>query len=364
MKVLYDHQMFSLQKYGGITKYFCEFIKLLPKDIETEIALIFSYNAHLNENKKLIGKKYLEFPDRRFPGKNFLANKLINFNQYYSETKIRNNNFDLFHPTFYDPYFLSTLKKPFILTIHDLIEFKFKTKYGAENPIHNNMENLIKKADRLIAISNNTKKDIVEIFGISDDKIDVIYHGFNFPGEKKGDKQKERYLLFVGARGGYKNFKFFLKAISPLLHRENDLKLICVGKDFEKSELEYIASFGLTERVMAKHVSERGLNQLYSDAIAFVFPSLYEGFGMPILEAFANNCPVCLSNTSSFPEVADNAGLYFDPYNEDSIFTIVESIVCDSQKREKMIKMGNERLQHFSWSKTSSETALSYQKVI
>jgi glycosyltransferase involved in cell wall biosynthesis len=364
MKVLYDHQMFSLQKYGGITKYFCELIKCLPGNIEYDIALLFSENEHMYESRRKIQNRYLKPTKKQYPGRNFINNKLIQLNKFYSAKKIEKNNFDVFHPTFYDPYFLQIIRKPFIITVHDLIEFKFETVYGKQNPIHSNMEKLIRRADRIIAISQNTKNDIVDIFGINDSKIDVIYHGFNFATGEVYGTQKGNYILFVGTRIGYKNFNFFLRAITPLLAKERDLRLICVGKGFDKEELEYISSLGIGKQVIARHVTEQELNNLYAGAIAFIYPSLYEGFGMPILEAFANKCPVCLSNTSSFPEVAGDAGAYFDPISKDSILATVEKIVYDRLYRKRLIELGSKRLAQFSWAKAAEQTALSYRNLV
>jgi glycosyltransferase involved in cell wall biosynthesis len=112
------------------------------------------------------------------------------------------------------------------------------------------------------------------------------------------------------------------------------------------------------------NADDNKLNELYSNALMFVYPSLYEGFGMPILEAFANNCPVCLSNSSCFPEIAGKAGEYFDPDNHQSILSSMEKVLYNISYAEELVQDGQNRLKMFSWSKTIQETFNSYNKAI
>lgn len=248
--------------------------------------------------------------------------------------------------------------------MHDLTQFKFKDIFywkGANLPL---MEKVIKNAHRIISISQNTKKDLIEMLNINPGKIDVVHHGYNKPPGTKAINRWGKYILFVGSRERYKNFITFVKAISSLLNKESDLKLVCVGPPFNKEELEQLKKLNILEYTTILTVDENTLNNLYSNAQAFVYPSLYEGFGMPILEAFANNCPVCLSNTSCFPEIAGDAGAYFDPYNAESILEVVTKVLYDNSLKNQMIKAGNERLTDFSWKKTGRETAASYKKTL
>jgi glycosyltransferase involved in cell wall biosynthesis len=363
MKILYDYQMFSIQKFGGITRYFSEMIKHLPPEHQYNLALIFSDNHHLKENKDVF-KKINILPDRNFKGKYFIQEKLSSINYYYSRYCISKNNFDLFHPTFYDNYFLPILKKPYIITVHDLILFKFNDPFYTSHPRKLQMENAIKKANRVISISANTKKDIIETFNIDPGKIDVIYHGYNKPASNKRLNNYGRYILFVGQRSHHKNFTIFVIAISKLLNREKDIHLICVGKPFDPGETGLLTELKITNQTMAISVDDKSLNDLYAGALVFVYPSLYEGFGMPILEAFANNCPVCLSNASCFPEIAGNAGVYFDPYDPESISNAVEKVIYDTNFAREIVQAGKNKLPDFSWEKAGEETSSSYKKTV
>jgi glycosyltransferase involved in cell wall biosynthesis len=362
MKILYDYQMFSMQKFGGVTRYFCELMKNFPPEHHFSLSLLFSENHHLKENRAYI-KKLNILPEKNFKGKFYLQKSLAAVNMSYSRYCISKNNFDLFHPTYYDNYFIPLLKKPYILTVHDLILFKFAGTFYKTHQGRSSMENAIRKAKRIIAISENTKADLVDLLNISPEKIDVIYHGYNtIPAKKPGIAGK--YILFVGRRNVYKNFIPFARAASKLLGREKDIKLVCVGAPFNKEEAEILTTSGIFDQCVAINVDDSALNGLYSEALAFVFPSLYEGFGMPILEAFANNCPVCLSNTSCFPEIAGNAGVYFDPYDEASMLSAIEKLVYDTAFAESIKMAGRERLKNFSWKKAVTETVSSYIKTI
>lgn len=364
MNILYDHQMFSTQRFGGITKYFCELIRNIPPEHSVRLSILFSDNNYLREDPAFFKKRPYPFPYRNFTGKRYVKKQFVYLNKLYSERALRSNKFDVFHPTFYDTYFFGRLKKPYVITVHDLIEFKFRDTYCKDTSIRPQMEKVITNADRVIAISNNTKKDVIETFGISPDKIDVIYHGYNEPGTAPTTSPFGRYILFVGYREIYKNFRTFVKAAGAILNKEKDMKLICVGTPFSEEEVAIFRKLNITDQVLSMHVSENTLNQLYAHAIVFVYPSLYEGFGMPILEAFANNCPVCLSNTSCFPEIAQDAGVYFDPMDEGSILSAMQRVIYDDKFRSEMIKMGRRHLGNFSWKKTAEETIATYSRLI
>lgn len=363
MKILYDHQMFSMQKYGGVTKYFCELIKNLPEGFEFKLSLLFSDNEHLRENHPLFKSRNI-LPERGFRWRDVVERKIYKLNEFYSIKTIEGGKYDLFHPTYYNPYFLKALKKPYILTVHDLIYFKFEGDFFLDSPTKAYMEASIRNAHRIIAISENTKKDLVEILRVNPDKIDVVYHGYNKPDFSKEPLIPGRYLLFVGRRGLYKNFKRFAAAIAGILTKERDIQLICVGPPFKEDESRELSQLGIFEQTKAMSVNDASLNSLYANALVFVFPSLYEGFGMPILEAFANDCPVCLSNSSCFPEIAGKAGEYFDPYQEDSIRNAIEKVIYNETLAEEMKEKGREILKSFSWKKTAMETAIAYKKVL
>ncbi|NOQ29772.1 MAG: glycosyltransferase [Helicobacteraceae bacterium] len=364
MKVLYDHQIFSFQKYGGISRYFHELVKnfRIVKGVKIELSLVFSNNYYISENNK---GKYINF----FPNKNFrYKNQIISYiNKIKTIKKLKKQKFDIFHPTFNDPYFLEYIgDKPFVFTVHDMINEKFPEMFPLDSATKNK-KLLCEKASKIIAISQNTKQDIMDIFNIDKSKIDVVYHGNSMHVNndfKLNINLPDKYILYVGSRDRYKNFEKFIVAIAKILNEEKEASVICGGGgEFTSYELELFYKLKIENRIIQFNVDDDVLAKLYSKATLFIFPSLYEGFGIPILEAFACKCPLACSNTSSLPEIAGDAAKYFDPYSEDSIYNVVKAVYKSDVVQESLIQKGLCRLEYFSWKRTIDETYKVYNSV-
>ena len=217
----------------------------------------------------------------------------------------------------------------------------------------------------IIAVSENTKKDIIELLNIPEEKIHVIPHG----GPKKESIEgtplmDEPYFLYVGTRNYYKNYAQTIKDFSMFAHNHKDINLVCTGPDFTKKELAEIDQLGMTGRIVHRRVNDEGLKNLYANAVAFIFPSLYEGFGLPILESFAYGCPVLLNNKSCFPEIAKDAAIYFDsqPGSSDLIERL-EVVYNNDKLRNEMRTKGYNRLTCYSWDKSAQQLASLYSMV-
>jgi glycosyltransferase involved in cell wall biosynthesis len=228
---------------------------------------------------------------------------------------------------------------------------------------------LIRRANKIIAISNNTKQDLIKIHKVQEDKIEVIHLACSFENCKITEDKKsllpDQYILFTGERKRYKNFAFFIKSIAPLLEKYKNLNIICAGsKPFKKEENALFGKLNLSKRMYHYSASDGFLLELYKKATVFVFPSLYEGFGIPILEAFSAGCPVACSNTSSLPEVAGDAAIFFDPYNEESICNSIYTLLSNKDLRGEMIIKGYQRLKAYSWEKTADRTKKLYLSLL
>jgi len=368
MKVLYDHQAFTMQQYGGISRYFFRLIKELQTigGVACDVSLKYSNNDYVPTLDCQNSKRFL--PNLDFKGKY----RVMNFiNSRYTVQKLKEGTFDLFHPTYYNNYFVDVIqdKKPFVLTVHDLIHEKFCSDYpqlDAKGSHTKSKRRLLHKADRIIAISNSTQNDLVNIYNIDPEKIDVVYHASSFEGKAKAIVyEKENYILFVGNRNFYKNFNFFLEVVSSYLLKYN-LKLLCAGGgSFSSDEKQLIRKLGITHLVIRKKVqSDQVLMALYQKALLFVFPSLYEGFGIPVLEALQSGCPVIASHTSSLPEVGGDAAIYFNPRDKESLRSALDKVLTDTALRNSMIVRGIEQNKKFSWSKCANETMASYRAVL
>jgi len=366
MKILYDHQIFTSQKYGGISRYFYELVRELDdvSDLQYEIPLLVSNNHYISDKKFV---DYIDLlPNKNFRGKNRVFRIL---NKPSNILKLKQQKFDVFHPTYYDPYFLKFIgKKPFVLTVYDMIHEKFSEMFPATDKTTEKKRLLVEKATKIIAISESTKKDLIEIFGTDESKIEVVYLGNSmFPKSdiKLGFDIPKKYLFFVGSRGLYKNFERFIKSISELLNQDNELFVLCAGGGkFSSSEMQLLTELGISKQVLQYNLDDDSLAYFYKNALAFIFPSLYEGFGIPVLESFACGCPLLCSNLSSLPEVTGEAACYFDPYSEESIKNAVIQVLDNTNLREDLIKNGYEQLNKFSWKETAEETKKIYESVL
>lgn len=223
----------------------------------------------------------------------------------------------------------------------------------------------MENADAIISISNHTKKEMVRLWDISPDKIFVIHHGVNRMGNFFYDRiLPYPYILYVGTRFGFKNFNSVLRTSKNLFVKYKDLKLVCTGTAFQKNELKLINELGIRDRVVHVSASEKQLYSLYHFAELFVFPSFSEGFGMPLLEAMANKCPVACSNTSCFPEIAGDAALYFSPENLDEMYDVLDVYLNNPSVRELYIEKGMKRIKDFSWEKSVEAHLNVYRKFI
>jgi glycosyltransferase involved in cell wall biosynthesis len=225
----------------------------------------------------------------------------------------------------------------------------------------------ILNAHHLIAISENTKKDLHRFFDIPDEKIAVIHHGIDLTPPEYGAIAglPERYILYVGERVGYKNFNVVVEAFKALSKIHPELYLVLAGgHNLTAQENALLTVSRIKDRTIQITASDAKLNTIYKNAQCFVFPSLYEGFGLPILEAFKNRCPVILSNSSCFPEIAGNrAALYFDPTSSVSLADQVQLILSDENKRSELIMQGLTRLSEYPIEKCVKKTLAVYRNV-
>jgi glycosyltransferase involved in cell wall biosynthesis len=173
------------------------------------------------------------------------------------------------------------------------------------------------------------------------------------------------YLLYVGLRGGYKNFEGLLRAVaaSPMLRADYDV-IAFGGGSFRSSETAMISQLGFGDgRVLQMGGGDSLLGELYAHADAFVYPSAYEGFGFPPLEAMTQGCPVVASNTSSMPEVIGDAGEFFDPGSVEDIRRAIEAVVYSRDRGQELVRLGYARIKMFSWEKCASETMAVYRSL-
>ena len=374
-----------MQTHGGVSRCFAELYSHMPADIKAKISLVETDNVYLqnlgfkplgdtfrnymgSSSSKLRKMQYKLYYNFKY-GKYSRWDKMPMLNAYEQERLIVEGQYDVFHPTFFDAYFLPFIgDTPFVVTVHDMIPEIYTQYYSINDPQILQKKNIIPKAHHLIAVSEQTKNDLVRMMNIPEDKITVVYHGTD---EAPYEPSKTcpfdfEYILYVGERHFYKNFNLFCRDCMPILRRHKDLKVVCTGKPFTPEEKYFIETMGMEERFIQTFVkTDQEFLDLYNHAVCFVYPSEYEGFGIPILEAYKADCPVMLNEASCFPEIAGDAAIFFRMNKERSDFEEqFETLYhLDGNEKEKLLAKQRERMRMFSWTKSAQQLADVYRKI-
>jgi glycosyltransferase involved in cell wall biosynthesis len=358
----------------GIESYLLNLILNLKKiDNENEYVLFFGNDEPI---PKIILDKKFNYHISKIPTNSQILR--IIWEHLYLPLVIKKEKIDVFH----EPSFIAPLIKkcPTVITIYDLAYLHFPHCYTYRNRIYLKalLSRSIKNADMVIAISKNTKKDIIDYFSISSDKVQVIYGGVDGFFHITNDKQKLEQV-----RKKYNITKNFILNVSLITPRKNLITLINAFKGLRKDRnidcqlvitggkgwlyedvFKTVSALGLEDEVIfTGYVPDEDLLYLYNAATLFAYPSLYEGFGLPILEAMACGCPVGASNTSSIPEVCGDAALLISPCDIEELSHAIYKLITDNSLRQMLIKKGLEQVKKFSWKKTAEETLAVYKRV-
>lgn len=270
-----------------------------------------------------------------------------------------------FSPTHYGPRFSPM---PTAISIMDLSFLHFPSLFIKKDlyQLTNWTRESAKKAKKIFTISNFSRDDIIKSYEVVKNKVVVTHLGIkpdlgtkilNMDAFDKKYGIKNKYILFVGTLQPRKNIIKLIEAFSKL--KDKDINLVIVGKKGWMYEdiIDSPTKYGVSDRTkFLDFVSNEDLPSFYKNALCFVLPSLYEGFGLPLLEAMKYGCPVLASNVSSLPEVGGDAAIYFDPQNADDIAEKLEKVVSDDKLRQDMVKKGYNQIKKFSWEKTAKET--------
>jgi glycosyltransferase involved in cell wall biosynthesis len=371
MKIAFDHQAFTLQKTGGVSRYFCRLADRLSvlkdSDVTKEDVGIFApvyRNQYLREIPQSIVHGYAvsDYPLKT-------ATICVDANRVIARHLIKKWHPDIVHETYFSSKQIAPAGCPVVLTVFDMIsELDLIAKGSSKKDLRTTDKyKSVMRADHLICISQSTKKDLIDLFEISTEKVSVIHLACD-PVEYEEacttEASNQRpYLLYVGLREGYKNFKGLLRAISssPKIMKEFDL-VAFGGGAFNTAEQNLVKELGYgNDQVKQISGEDTVLNGLYKKAAALVYPSTYEGFGLPPLEAMSHKCPVISSDASSMPEIIAQAGQYFDPHSTESMTSAIESVVLSSSRTQELIQLGLARHEFFTWERCAQETLSVYR---
>jgi len=317
----------------------------------------------------LKNKPLLELPEENeFYKYRVISGKFL-WSQIYLPLELYlNKNIDIFFsPAHYLPRFCPV---PQVVTIHDLAYLYFPEDFKKKDlwQLINWTKFSINKSKQIISVSKTTKKDIVKNYNICESKVSVIYNGYEKinqvldiknPAFVKTTAGKQKFILFVGTIQPRKNLKTLIDAFAKFQQTNPNFKLVIVGKKgwLYKSIFEKVKSMNLEDRVIfTGHISDDELIWYYKNAFCLTLPSLYEGFGIPVLEAMSYDCPTIISMSSSLPEIGGDASLYFDPTNAEDLLQKFNTLSGNIQLRKELIEKGRQRIKFFSWKKCGKET--------
>jgi len=352
VKVLFDGQIFVEQRAGGVSRYFTTLAESLSAQPGVSARIV----APLHRNEILSASATapvfgVGLPDKR--GVHRLCRFVLK-----ATAPVLSPLFgaDIVHETFFSPapFLMRTRRR--ITTMYDMIH----EIYFPGNPTTAHKKAALARCDHVICISHNTRKDLCELFDFPVERTSVTHLAYkDFSGFAA-------YFLFVGNRSAHKNFDALLRAFAGAPRLAGSFRIACYGGGpLTDNERAAAQTLGLApEAVLHLRGGDDVLGVAYANATAFVYPSLYEGFGIPPLEAMSASCPVLSSNTSSLPEVMGDAGLLFDPKDIEALRDALLRVAESSAVREDLVRRGHARRALFSWQRCAEQTLAIYRSVL
>ena len=357
MRVCFDQQVFLLQERGGVSRYFVELIREFSLNSDYGIEPILGFKSTSNQmllalsNELDLGLKYDDRPKPLAVALESVANS------------IGHSHLDLIHHTFYSKLFWQPrFRGPRVSTQYDMIPELFGQKRFFVNP-HLSKHFYFKNVDHILAISDSAKRDLLDIWPDVDTPISIT-HLASQDRPLTSSHRARGSVLFVGVRNGYKDAETLIRAFARVPQNLRGNLRFVGGGPFAESEKALFADLGIANSVSQADLSDADLSAAYSSAHVFVFPSKYEGFGLPVLEAFQHQCRVLLSDIEVFKEIAGDAGEYFSPGNELELTAQLIRILSEDPENNPMSEAALQRCKKFSWRNTAKKTSEVYQQLL
>lgn len=356
LTVAFDHEIFTLQSHGGVSRYVCELATHLAgfDDIAPMVVAPIHFNEHLAQSKAPTAGVYIK---KCVPKSGPFYRAVSDLVTPWSALRHR--------PKVHHSSYLS-LPRAFrgaarVVTVHDMIQELFPQHFPARDPIAHRKRVAVAEADHVICVSQRTADDLIRLIDVNPAKVTVVHSGVGgaHVSSNPGIPLHRRpYVLYVGHRSGHKNFDFALRAFASSARLREDFDLVLFGgPPVSSHETRLAQSLRLRgDGLLHRTGDDDDLASAYGSARAMVYPSLYEGFGHPPLEAMQAGCVVACSSGGSIPEVVGEAGVFFDPTDIERARVAIESACYDESVRVGLIKAGRQRAASFSWQRCAAET--------
>lgn len=363
LRVAFDHYTFMQQPHGGISRYFASLAEHLPEfGVEAKIISPFYLTERVKAlpSRKVFGQ-HVSWSPRKIWAGNLLG-------RYLHAPLTRYFGTDIVHETNFHPERIAPTRCGLVITVYDMI-FEMNPTISEAKETILNKKAAIERADKIICISESTRRDLLKYYPEVEDRVAVTLLGFD-PGFSGADEDDDMaphprpYILYVGIRRDYKNFDGLVEAFagSKVLRK---FDLVCVGfQDLNPAEYALFDKFGVSDRIFHRFAhSDKHLRAWYRHAAVFAYPSLYEGFGIPPLEAMAGGCPVVCMNTSSVPEVCGEAAEYAEIGVSGSLGSALENVLTSPDRAETLRVAGRKRVELFSWKECARLTSDVYKSL-
>jgi glycosyltransferase involved in cell wall biosynthesis len=372
MRVIFDSQIFCAQNVGGISRYFSSLAAEMSAlaGVQPSIIAPLHINAYLDHLPPgLVHGRRLRSRSRSSPSLRVASILGCALALYMARP-------DIVHRTYYYPVPRAPRRSRSVITVYDMVHEKFPRDFPPNDPIRAWKSNAVRSADHVICISEQTRRDLLSLHDIPEQRVSVIYLSHDSVAKASDGElapcfrtrtlgSNTPYLLYVGSRTPYKNFRGLLTAYAESGYLRDNFRLLCFGGGaFTRDEQTLISRTGVSRLVTQIAGTDTVLAACYRHAALFVYPSLYEGFGLPPLEAMSLGCPVACSNTSSIPEVVGDAAATFDPGDPEAIRVCLERVLGSHQLLTELINRGVARCRLFSWQRCARETVDVYRRTL
>lgn len=355
----FDYAVFNWQKHGGISRYYAGLAELLPDHgVRARILAPLYISDRLRDLPAgVVWGRHVEPSHRQQRVGAQLGERLHKPLVYLTGARI-------VHETTFHAHRLAPARCAVVLTVYDLIaELNPDLPECAEQIFHR--KGAVARADVIVCISESTRRDLIRFYPEAADKAIVILLGFDAGFEApdaRGPLHDRPYIVYVGMRRDYKNWTGLIEAFGASRRLRAGFDLVCVGDGpFKPTEVALIEREGLTGKVHQRDADDRDLRSWYGHAALFVYPSLYEGFGIPPLEAMAAGCPVVAMDVSSVPEVCGDAAEYGDPQRPETLGPAMENVVFSNARTAELRAAGTRRLARFSWDECARQHSVVYK---